>query len=156
MMPPARILAALFLLSLPACTAEQPPPERRPSSQVAPASLAHLRSLVGKYPAEVRLWETSPLHERLTALLGDRFPDFVENMQVAGPVTAEGDIIYVTGNKPHSGGAEAAAFWVEMASGRINVWLMVNEQAHSYAEAGIAGKRPAAVETLISELLPAP
>ncbi|NUM68587.1 hypothetical protein HUU39_25500 [candidate division KSB1 bacterium] len=140
MMPPARILAALFLLSLPACTAEQPPPERRPSSQVAPASLAHLRSLVGKYPTEVRLWETSPLHD----------------MQVAGPVTAEGDIIYVTGNKPHSGGAEAAAFWVEMASGRINVWLMVNEQAHSYAEAGIAGKRPAAVETLISELLPAP
>lgn len=150
------MLAALFLLNLAACTAEQPPPERRPSSQVAPASLAHLRSLVGKYPAEVRLWETSPLHERLTALLGDRFSDFVDNMQVAGPLTTEGDIIYVTGNKPHSGGAEAAAFWVEMASGRLHVWLMVNGQAHSYAEAGIAGKRPAAIETLIRELSPAP
>lgn len=76
------------------------------------------------------------------------------NMQVTGPLIADSNVAYVTGNKPHSGGSEAAIFLAEIESNRIHVWLMVNEIMTEYHEPGPRIKLPREVETMVNEMQP--
>lgn len=147
------IFLATLATSISACSSEQTPGQHQAVLTDAP-SLTSLRSFTGKYPAETRLWETQPLQGRLRALLGEHYQEFLVNMQVTGPLIAEGNIVYVTGNKPHSGGSEAAIFLAEIESNRIHVWLMVNEILTEYHESGPKIKLPREVETMVHELQP--
>lgn len=147
------ILLVMLAASISACSSEQTPPKEQATFTTAP-SLTSLKNLAGKYPAETRLWETQPLQGRLRALLGEHYDAFLVNMQVTGPLTIEGNIAYVMGNKPHSGGSEAAIFLAEIASNRIDVWLMMNEVLTEYHEPGPRIKMPQKVETMVNELQP--
>lgn len=147
------ILLAMSVMSIYACSSQQTPPEQATALATAP-SLASLKNFVGKYPAEIKLWESPPLRGRLRALLGEHYQEFLVNMQVTGPLIADGNVAYVTGNKPHSGGSEAAIFLAEIESNRIHVWLMVNEIMAEYHEPGPRIKLPREVETMVNEMQP--
>lgn len=147
------ILFAMSVMSICACSSQQTPPEQTAALATAP-SLASLNNFVGKYPAEIKLWEKQPLQGRLRALLGEHYEVFLVNMQVTGPLTASGNIAYVMGNKAHSGGSEAAIFLAEIESNRLHVWLLLNEILTEYHEPGPKIKLPHEVETMINEMQP--
>ncbi|KRF00362.1 hypothetical protein ASG87_13600 [Frateuria sp. Soil773] len=93
------------------------------STAPAPADWSSLETLVGRYPADVDLYGRGPLVAPLQRLLGERFARFKANMQVSGPLSRAGDLLYVTGNKPHEGGEEAGYLLVDPAARQIEVGL---------------------------------
>ncbi|MBX3178574.1 MAG: META domain-containing protein [Candidatus Hydrogenedentes bacterium] len=109
--------------------------------------LAALNDHVGAYPREINLWEHPAVSKRLQALLGGALPAFLENMGVQGPLSAEDGLLYVTGNKPHEGGIETAAFVADPARDQIQVWLITGGEARLYAEKDPPLPDPADVQT---------
>jgi hypothetical protein len=106
-----------------------PPPQGEPAN-----GLAALRPLVGRYPHEVELWDREPLAERLRALLGERTETLLANMDVTGPLSEENGVLYVTGNKAHQGGTDAAAVVIDPRQDLIWVWLLVAGEPVALAE----------------------
>ena len=74
--------------------------------------LAYLRSFVGRYPGEERLWETEPLRARMTRLLGGDYGLFRENLSTDQPLAEEGGLLYVIGACPASARVWGAALVV--------------------------------------------
>jgi protein-S-isoprenylcysteine O-methyltransferase Ste14 len=125
--------------------AEAPAPALPPSEPVAPAEaavpsaeagpkLAYLRALVGKYPRDVALFETEPLHARLVALLAEQYSVMVESFGTQGPLSIEGPTLYAIGNKPHAAGDEQAILLVDIDRDLINVKLMNAEEMRDFRE----------------------
>ncbi|HKQ59629.1 MAG TPA: hypothetical protein VJS92_00005 [Candidatus Polarisedimenticolaceae bacterium] len=109
---------------------EKPPP--LPPPRVAEPGFAALRGYVGKYPRESGLWTTQPLADRLAALLGDRLPTLIANMEVEGPLTEDGGLLYVVGNREHRGGVDAAAVVIDPSADLLWVWLLVGGQPSEF------------------------
>jgi hypothetical protein len=129
----------------PGPAADAPATAAGEAETTAPAAgpLAPLRAYVGRYPRDVGFFEQEPLRARLAALLGDRLPDFLENVGVQGPVSEEAGLLFVTGNRPHSGGDEAAAIVIDPASDAIFVWLLHEGAVTEHPEPG--GRMPSAL-----------
>jgi len=81
---------------------ERPQPAVVDTLPAAPAALAYLAELAGRYPAQSGMWTTEPLQSRLRQLLGEDYEVFLENVRTSGPVGVEGGLVYVTGNCPSS------------------------------------------------------
>jgi len=124
--------------------------ESAPPAPQAGPSLAYLREQVGKYPREVRLFETESLHARLVALLGDQFPVLVESFGTQGPLSADGPVLYAIGNKPHAAGDEQAILLVDVDRDVINVKLMNAEQMQDFHERNESVEIPGDVQTTIA------
>jgi hypothetical protein len=109
-----------------------------PASAGAPPAaegLAALRPLAGRYPHEVDLWQREPLAGRLRALLGEeRFAVLLGNLEVTGPLGEEDGVLYVTGNKAHQGGVDAAAVVIDPRQDVIWVWMLVAGRPEAVAE----------------------
>lgn len=81
--------------------------------------------MLGKYPQDgAKYLEQGVLAERLKALLGRRYDVLLQNLQTVGPLTKEGELWSITGNRQHEGGAEAAAVVIDPARNAIRVWLL--------------------------------
>src|SRR5262245_16990862 len=111
---------ALVLVSLVVCAScggSQPPPANKPTNasnvksvvppptppptQPAPAppkvsALLYLKEFGGKTPKDVNLWDSQPLHDRLTKLLGADYATFVET-PVEAPIGVDQEVVYVIG-----------------------------------------------------------
>ncbi|MFN0170396.1 MAG: hypothetical protein ACKV22_28585 [Bryobacteraceae bacterium] len=110
-----RRFAALFLIGISACST-------RPAGEDGAFDV--LLSVRGQYPATIGLWSREPLHSYLKDLLGRQYPTFLENIEVASPVTEEHGVLFITGNRLN-GGAEAGAVLLadpEQKSLRVSVW----------------------------------
>lgn len=121
-----------------------------------PSALAPLRELVGRHPADIDLWQREPLAGRLRALLGARFDAFVENTGVQSPLLEEDGILYVTGNKQHSGGTDAAALVVDLRRDVIWVWLLAGGESEAFLERDVEVELPADVRIVLENAEPAP
>lgn len=121
-------------------------------STAGASPLAALNDHVATYPREINLWAHPAVSKRLQALLGDALPTFLENMGVQGPLSAENGLLYVTGNKPHEGGIETAAFVADPARDQIQVWLITGGEARLYAEKDPPLPDSADVQTLKANL----
>lgn len=119
-----------------------------------PADWSALEASVGRYPADVRLYDESPLSADLARLLGTHAAAFRANMQVSGPLQKEGATLYVTGNKPHEGGSDAAYLLIDPASRSLEVGLWESGQFTILHSGGAALTRPKDVETMIANLEP--
>jgi hypothetical protein len=74
------------------------------------------------------------------ALLGDKYPVFQTNMEVAGELHAEdGNLIVGSGNAPHDGGTNEAMFAVNTATGKYYAVLFTDGK--SFNAFGVANMR---------------
>jgi hypothetical protein len=109
----------------PAAAADAAPAPATELAAVAAVSLENLRAQVGKYPSDAGadFLHQGPLSQRLQALMGADYQVLLTNLGTSGPLTQEGDLLFVTGNKPHEGGDEQAAVVVDLAQNAVRVWL---------------------------------
>lgn len=142
--------------SAPPAPAEAPPVVTPPAAYRSP--LAELRADVGRYPRDVDLFGREPLAGRLHALLGERFPVFVENLGVQSPLLEEDGILYVTGNRPHGGGSDAAALVIDLRRDAVWVWLLVAGESEALLDRDVEVELPADVRIVLenAELAPPP
>jgi hypothetical protein len=169
LLPPASlcraVLAAVPLAALlPGCggTAPTMPAARTPSgswaSPAAPATAAQaanpwagLQAQVGRYPADgADFLRTGPLAERLRGLLGPaNYPVLLDNLGVSGPLRQDGALLYITGNRPHEGGTEAAAVVIHPAADAVRVWLLTGGEEWDVQDRGTPKILPADVATMM-------
>jgi pyruvate/2-oxoglutarate dehydrogenase complex dihydrolipoamide acyltransferase (E2) component len=118
--PPAPAASAAVADAAPAPAAEPAAP-----AAATAASLESLRAQIGKYPSDAGAdyLRQGPLAERLKTLLGADYEVLLTNLGTSGPLEQQGDLLFVTGNKPHEGGDEQAAVVVDLAHNAIRVWL---------------------------------
>lgn len=128
------IVPAVLLLALAASVSRAW--SAQPAQPAPQASLDSLTGLVGKYPHDVRLWETTPLGERLKALLGAQYDPFMTNLGVQGPLARYGDVVWTSGNKPHEGGTEGALLLADTKANTIEVYLLTKGSLGYYREKG--------------------
>lgn len=102
------------------------PAAEAPASAGAPLeSLATLAPSVGQYPYDADNYlEQGVLAARLRALLGAEYPVLLANMRTVSPLTAAGGLWFITGNRPHEGGVEAAAVVIDPRQNALRVWLI--------------------------------
>ena len=131
--------------SEPAAPAEAVAPPAEPASK-----LAYLRAQVGKYPRDVALFETEPLHSRLVELLAEQYPMLVESFGTQGPLSIDGPTLYAIGNKPHAAGDEQAILLVDVDRDVINVKLMNAEEMRDFRERNEAVELPSDVQATIA------
>ncbi|THJ32138.1 hypothetical protein E8K88_12870 [Lampropedia aestuarii] len=148
--------AALAPLLLSACQSKSEPDANQSTPQAAakPDPLAidweALNQAVGQYPANSPFLAQPAIVERLTKLLGQaNYAQAQLNLQVASPLSVEGSVFYITGNRAHEGGINAVAIGLDEASNTIRVWLLQNSQAHVFAEPGANFAWPRDVQTMI-------
>ena len=133
-------------------------PEANAPREAAPApapaqvesNLAYLRAQVGKYPRDIQLFETEPLHGRLVALVGDRYPALVEFFGTQGPLSADGPVLYAIGARPHAAGDEQAILLVDLDRDLVNVKLMDTAEMQEFRERNEAVELPGEVQTTIA------
>jgi len=83
--------------------------------------------------------------------MGDDYGVLLTNLGTSGPLVQEGDLLYITGNKPHEGGDEQAAVVVDPAQNALRVWLVHAGQERDWRDpASITLDWPRDVRTMRS------
>jgi uncharacterized membrane protein len=123
-----------------------------PHGEFGNAPLDELNRFAGTYPRAVHLWGDPAIQKRLDALLGTAMPAFLENLKVQSALMKDGGIFYVTGNKPHEGGSDAAVFLADPTSDTIGVILFVKGVRRDFKEGGRDVALPAEVVTAIANM----
>ena len=91
----------------------------------AQQSLASLRDAIGNYPYdETNYLEQGVLAARLRALLGERYPLLLSNLRTVSALTEADGLWFITGNRSHEGGVEAAAVVIDPRQNALRVWLL--------------------------------
>ncbi|MBF9263296.1 hypothetical protein I4I83_00705 [Acidovorax cattleyae] len=156
------------LLSLAGCASNVPLSPAQPSiiPQPAPAAAAAapaaatpaaadhragMQALVGRYPTDgVDFLRTGPMAERLKGLLGPvNYPILLQNMGTSGPLRKEGNLLYITGNRPHQGGSESAAVVLDPTRDAMRVWLQTGDEEWDVQDYGRGMGLPAEVRTMM-------
>jgi hypothetical protein len=147
----ASMACGLFLLvaSCSATSAAEAP--AAPSPTVEHGELDHLSEYVGKFPSDVDLWNKAFLRDRLQALLKSDRDAMTERMQTVSPVSKEGGIYYVIGNKAHAGGEDAAIFVADPSQNVIRIWLLKKGKIEELGDPVKAMKLPSEVRTTLSD-----
>jgi hypothetical protein len=102
------------------------------------ASKVNWSSLLGQ-SASVALSD-AVVSNQFKVLLGDKYPVFQTNMEVAGELHAEdGNLIVGSGNAPHDGGTNEAMFAVNTATGKYYAVLFTDGK--SFNAFGVASMR---------------
>lgn len=121
-------------------------PAAAPASRWAPLELQ-----VGRYPADgADFLRNGPLADRLYGLMGAvNYPLLLQNLGVSGPLQREGALLYITGNRPHQGGSEAAAVVIHPAADAVRVWLLTGGEEWDVQDQGAPVPLPADVRTML-------
>lgn len=122
-------------------SAEAPKPE---------SNLVYLREQVGRYPRDIQLFETEPLHARLVALVGDQYAALIDTFGTQGPLSADGVVLYAIGNKPHAAGDEQAILLIDLERDLVNVKLMNEIEMKEFRERSEPVEVPAEVQVTIA------
>lgn len=149
------VLAALALaVLLPGCGGTAPTAPTGSTSSSAPRKVVrpvpiaasatpaspwgNLQTQVGNYPVGgADFLRAGPLAERLRGLLGlTNYNVLLHNLQVSGPLRQDGSMLYITGNRPHEGGNEAAAVVVHTATDTVRVWLVTDGEEWDVQDQG--------------------
>lgn len=138
--------------SEPPAAVSETTPAPAPSVPSAPITgeWAALQSANGKYPSQSGLLENSVISQPLKVLLGDKFDAFKTNMQVESPLQQDGDVLYMSGNKPHQGGSNAAYLLVNPQTKALEVGLWQGGKLEVLKTPGSDIRKPADIQTMIS------
>lgn len=132
-------------------TAAPETPAPAPAAVDAAAGLGDLAKFAGTYPHDgVNYLEQGALADRLKSLLGDLYPELLENLRTSGPLTEDAGRWFITGNRPHQGGSEAAAVVADPANNAVRVWLLHKGQAQEFVDPASAQVSwPQEVQTML-------
>ena len=128
-----------------------------PISSLQASPLSSLREYVGQYPSDsnVSFLEQGVLADRLKQMLGKDYPVLLSNLRTVSPLSADAGRWFITGNRPHEGGTEAAAVVVDAAQNAVRVWMLhegkVTEYQHP-SEAQVPW--PVDVQTMVDNRKP--
>ena len=138
-------------------TSTQPPAaveQATPTPTVTPGVItgewASLQSAIGQYPSQSKLLENSVLATPLKTLLGDKFDVFRTNLQVESPLQKDGDVLFLSGNKQHEGGSEAAYLLVHPQTKALEVGLWQGGKLEVLKTPGSDIRKPTDIQTMIS------
>jgi hypothetical protein len=159
-----RIMAVASLLTLAACHGGEPggnemgSPGKRadaanlssPAGAAAMADWSSLDALVGRYPHENHVIDRSVITPALRALLGDKMAVLETNLEVAAPLQREGAVLFLSGNKAHEGGSDAAYLLIDPALNALEVGLWEHGRLTTYKTRGSALAKPRDVQTMIA------
>lgn len=122
------------------------------------AQLQSLESMLGKYPHDAgKYLEKGVLADRLKRLLDSRYAMVLKNLEVSGPLTREGDVWSIVGNRKHQGGIDAAAIVIDPARNGLRVWSLRRGTQTSYTDLPEGEiPWPESVRTMIGNLSSAP
>lgn len=137
-------LAAAAALALAGCQSSGP--------AAADPQLAwnQLQAQVGQYQNQAPFLQQGLMAERMQHLLGTHYEAFLQNLQVAGPLQKQGSVYYITGNRQHDGGNNAAAVALDAHSNKMRIWWLQDGQPRVVQDAGTAFPWPRDVNTLIN------
>ncbi|XZG71524.1 hypothetical protein ACTSKR_06605 [Chitinibacteraceae bacterium HSL-7] len=111
-----------------------------------------LNDFTGQYPRDIGLLsDVSPIMPELKSVLGSKLDVLRANLAVQSPLQNE-RVLYVTGNKQHEGGFEAAYLLIDTEQRKVEVGLIERGVLTVYQSAGARLYRPADVETLVANL----
>ena len=156
------LVATTGVLALGACDAPQSNAPAQPSSEPTTAAVeasqskqltsewASLGPLIGQYPSQSGLFENSAIVAPLKTLLGNKYDTFTTNMGVQGPLSREGEILYVSGNKPHEGGSNAAYLLIDPYTQTLEIGLWENGKLTVYPANGTTIAKPQDIQTMLS------
>ena len=120
--------------SAPAATPAAPEPQ--PMTATAGDALISLQPHLGRYPHDgTDYLRQGALAERLRTLLSPQeYDTLLQNLQVCGPLSQEGEVWYITGNRQHEGGAETAAIAFDPHRNLLRVWLQHAGQSQEFTD----------------------
>lgn len=121
-----------------------------PVATVITGEWAQLQPLVGQYPRDSGLFQTSVIAPQLKTLLGDKFDIFVTNMQVQSPLAQDGNVLSTSGNKQNEGGSQMAYLLIDPSTKALEVGLWEDGKLTTYATEGSNIPKPEDVRVLIS------
>ncbi|MCB0328908.1 MAG: hypothetical protein KDD70_04575 [Bdellovibrionales bacterium] len=96
------------------------------------------------------LLKTEPLKSRLENLARTNYQDLLTNMGTMSPLLRENGILYLTGNKPHSGTDNAAAVVIDPSQDLVFVWLKLNDESLEFKERETLPELPSDVKAVMS------
>nr|WP_227672733.1 hypothetical protein [Komagataeibacter sp. FXV3] len=124
-----------------------------PAHADSDTALGHeLAAATGHYAPDTHLFEKGPLATIVKQELGARYGSFIQNMEVAGPLEAAGDTLFITGNRRHEGGSSIAWLLVDRAGRNMTVGILNPGTLALYTTGPVALTKPADVRTLIENL----
>ncbi len=115
-----------------------------------------LQTQVGQYPPQAPYLQQGMLAAKMQHLLGDHVPAFLANLEVAAPLQQEGHVYYITGNRPHDGGHNAAAIALDAQSQTMRIWWLQNGQPRVVQDPGAAFAWPKDVNQMINNVVASP
>lgn len=117
-----------------AAKAESLPSHAQPSTDASP--LGELKQYVGTYPSDsnVSFLEQGVLADRLKHLLGKDYATLLSNLRTVSPLSEDAGRWFITGNRPHEGGTEAAAVVVDAAKNAVRVWMLHEGKTTEYQD----------------------
>lgn len=99
-------------------------------------NLDFLKTLAGKYPYEVQLFDNPVFAQRLQKLLGERF-DFLKSIwETQTPIEINNDLFYAWAMKAHSGGDPSAVLMFSFNSNVLFAGIRENGEEQFYSEDG--------------------
>lgn len=123
-----------------------------PVSSLQTSPLSTLREYVGQYPSDtnVSFLEQGVLAERLKQMLGRDYATLLANLRTVSPLTADAGRWFITGNRPHEGGTEAAAIVIDAAQNAVRVWMLHEGKVSEYLDPSqVDVPWPADVQTMV-------
>ncbi|GBQ61174.1 hypothetical protein CFR76_07610 [Komagataeibacter swingsii] len=115
-----------------------------------------LAAATGHYAPETDLFGQGPLATIVKRKLGAQYDSFIQNMEVAGPLEAAGDVLFITGNRRHEGGSRNAWLLIDRAGRNMTIGLLNPGALSLYTTGPVPLAKPADVRTLIENLDAAP
>ena len=107
------------------------------STPVPPASpLSSLKASVGKTAVDINLWDNKDVGPRLEKLMGADYAVMKKFWGTESPITADGDVLMMTGCEPHNCGPNQYVIFIDTAKDNINVVHIKNGVAKDYKEKG--------------------
>lgn len=138
------------LVAQSAQNADALPRTAAPNSDASP--LGELRPYVGTHPSDSNMsfLEQGVLAERLKQMLGKDYATLLSNLRAVGPLTEDAGRWFITGNRPHEGGKEAAAVLIDAPQNAIRVWMLHEGKVKEYQDPPKANMPwPSDVQTMV-------
>ena len=99
-------------------------------------SMAFLRKLQGKYPFDVKLFNSQSLTTRLKKLLGNRYQFMISTWAVEVPIEVKNNLFVANGCEQHNCGATNFIIVYDFTKNNLSVGIREEDKVNTYSEDG--------------------